>query len=134
MKKKIIVTSSALVGTAAVALLALGGCRQADKVSYNVSKDADNFKVVRRVVVLNTRTDKIEFTAQGVISVHIDDDQLDIIAKIGKGKYKKDIVNLTGNNMYTVEDLSGANVNSYKYEVTWLPKSVVPITVNGEED
>ena len=35
--------------------------------------------------------------------------------------------------MYTVEDLSGANVNSYKYEVTWLPESVVPVKIVGEK-
>lgn len=43
-----------------VALFAvmLCGCREADRVSYNVSKQADNFNVMRRITVFNTRTDK----------------------------------------------------------------------------
>lgn len=122
----------AVLPIASISLLA--GCKQSDKVATNIANDADNFKVTRRVVVLNTRTDKVEFVAQGTIAVQIDDKRLDIIAKVGKDKYKKDIVNLTGNNMYTIEDLSGSNVNPYKYEVTWLPKSMIPVTVKGESD
>ncbi|WP_456319129.1 beta-sandwich lipoprotein [Herbiconiux daphne] len=34
--------------------------------------------------------------------------------------------------MYTIEDLSGSKVDSYKYEVTWLPESVIPVKVQGE--
>lgn len=119
---------------AAAGLIGLAGCKQSDKVSNNIANEADNFKVVRRVVVLNTRTDKVEFVAQGVIAVDIDHDRLDIIAKVGKHKYKKDIINLTGNNMYTIEDISGSDVNSYKYEVTWLPQSVIPVEVQGEHE
>lgn len=131
MKKSIKTTLT----TSAIALVLLGGltgCSQADKVSYNVSKDADNFKVIRRVTVINTRTDKVEMTVQGRISVDISKHQLDIIAKIGDNKYKKDIVNLTGNNMYTINQIETSDVNSYKYEVTFLPKAIVPITVKGE--
>lgn len=121
------------LGVTGFGVLALAGCSQADKVSQNVSNDADNFKVQRRVVIINTRTDKVEFTAQGLISVNTENSKkLVILAKVGKSTYKKNIVNLTNNNMYTVEDLSGANVNSYKYEVTWLPESVVPIKIKGE--
>lgn len=42
-----------------VLVMGLCGCRQADKVSYNVSKEADAFNVVRRLTVLNTRTDTV---------------------------------------------------------------------------
>lgn len=131
MKNKTIAKIALPIVTAS-ALLGLAGCKQSDKVSNNIANEADNFKVVRRVVVLNTRTDKVEFVAQGVIAVDIDDKRLDIIAKVGKDKYKKDIINLTGNNMYTIEDLSGSKVDSYKYEVTWLPESVIPVKVQGE--
>ena len=57
MKNKII--TLAVVSLTGLALLA--GCSEADKVSYNVSKEADNFNVRRRVTVINTRTDKIDF-------------------------------------------------------------------------
>lgn len=132
MKKIKNIAISTVLG--ASALIGLSACSQADKVSQNVSNDADNFKVERRVVIINTRTDKIEFVAKGLISVNTEDSKkLVILAKVGKSQYKKDIINLTNNNMYTVEDLSGANVNSYKYEVTWLPESVVPMKIVGEK-
>lgn len=132
MKKIKNIAISAVLG--ASALIGLSACSQADKVSQNVSNDADNFKVERRVDIINTRTDKIEFVAKGLISVNTEDSKkLVILAKVGKSQYKKDIINLTNNNMYTVEDLSGANVNSYKYEVTWLPESVVPVKIVGEK-
>lgn len=132
MKKIKNIAISTVLG--ASALIGLSACSQADKVSKNVSNDADNFKVERRVVIINTRTDKIEFVAKGLISVNTEDSKkLVILAKVGKSQYKKDIINLTNNNMYTVEDLSGANVNSYKYEVTWLPESVVPVKIVGEK-
>ena len=132
MKKIKNIAISTVLG--ASALIGLSACSQADKVSQNVSNDADHFKVERRVVIINTRTDKIEFVAKGLISVNTEDSKkLVILAKVGKSQYKKDIINLTNNNMYTVEDLSGANVNSYKYEVTWLPESVVPVKIVGEK-
>ena len=130
MKKKLLATIFA-----GLMLLGLSACSQADKVSQNVSNAADNFKVQRRVVIINTRTDKIEFVAKGLISVDTSNSKkLVIIAKTGKSSYKKDIINLTGNNMYTVEDLSGAKVSGYQYELTWLPESVVPVKIVGEDN
>lgn len=41
------------------------GCTEADKVSQNVSQEADNFNVLRRFAVINTRTDKVEFELIG---------------------------------------------------------------------
>ena len=111
----------------------LGGCRESDKVSYNVSQEADNFNVVRRVAVINARTDKIEFEVVGRISINAGSDQLEIMVEVGKGEYKKHIVNMTEWNMYVVEDLEGAEVNEYKYEVNYMPESIVPFTVTEKD-
>ena len=40
-------------------LLALSGCTEAEKVNYNIAKQADYFESERRVTVYNARTDKI---------------------------------------------------------------------------
>lgn len=64
MKKKFVV----LLGLITVGI-SLSACTEAEKVSYNVSQEADNFNVVRRVAVINTRTDKVEFEVIGNISV-----------------------------------------------------------------
>lgn len=112
--------------------LLLGGCdgRQADEVSYNVSQEADNFNVIRRVAVINVRTDKIEFEVIGRISVDTSDsDKLVILVETEKGVYKKHLINMTEWNMYVVEDLEGAEVNQYKYEVNYMPESIIPFTI-----
>ncbi len=117
---------------ALVVVVGLTGCsgRESDKVSYNVSKEADNFNVIRRVAVINTRTDKIEFEVVGKISVDSSDEsKLIILAETEKNVYKKHLVNLTEWNMYIVEDLEGAAVNQYKYEVNYMPESIVPFTI-----
>ena len=38
-------------------LLMLTGCQKSCAVNYNLRNDANNFKVRRKVVALNTRTD-----------------------------------------------------------------------------
>ncbi|EOS8004091.1 hypothetical protein DQ185_RS13695, partial [Enterococcus hirae] len=106
MKKLIVFISLLGIG------ITLGACRESDKVSYNVSQEADNFNVIRRVAVINTRTDKVEFEAIGRISVDTEDkNKLVILVETGKNEYKKHLVNMTSWNMYVVEDLEGAKVN-----------------------
>ncbi|WP_018364425.1 hypothetical protein [Streptococcus caballi] len=49
-------------------------------------------------------------------------------------RYKKHLVNMTKNNMYVVEDVTdGTKVSKYKYEVEYMPKSAIPITVINNE-
>ena len=133
MKFKKIVVSILVVG----ALLVLGACgRESTKVSYNVSQEADNFNIIRRVAVINTRTDKIEFEVIGRISVDTeanDGKRLEILVETDKGVYKKHMVNLTGWNMYVVEDLEGAKVNQYKYEVNYMPESIIPFEITSKK-
>lgn len=122
MKKKFLVLVSLITLS-----ISLSACTEAEKVSYNVSQEADNFNVVRRVAVINTRTDKVEFEVIGNISVDTsDENKLVIIAETGKDMYKKHLVNMTDWNMYVVEDLEGADVNKYKYEVNYMPESITP--------
>ena len=65
MKKKFLV---ALLGLAIIGGT-LTACTEADKVSSNVSQEADNFNVLRRFAVINTRTDKVEFELVGAFSL-----------------------------------------------------------------
>jgi len=51
-----IIVALVILGVVAVSMSGCG--RQATVVSRNVSKEADNFNVVRRLTVINTRTDK----------------------------------------------------------------------------
>lgn len=113
----------------------LWACTEADKVSYNVSQEADNFNVVRRLTVLNARTDKPMFELIGAFSSHVDtgDNQLEITCEVGEGEYKKHFIGLNDWTMYVIEDIGGAEVNKYKYEVNFLPESILPITITNKE-
>ncbi|OFR41653.1 hypothetical protein HMPREF2887_05710 [Streptococcus sp. HMSC071H03] len=122
----------ALTGLVLISLFGLAACRESDKVSHNISQEADNFNVIRRVAVINTRTDKIEFEVIGRISVDTEANKgkrLEILVETDKGVYKKHMVNLTGWNMYVVEDIEGAKVNQYKYEINYMPESIVPFDI-----
>ena len=113
----------------------LVGCSEAREVSYNVSQEADNFNVLRRLAVINCRTDKPEFELIGAFSLQVDkdDNQIEVVVEVEDGTYKKHIIGLNRDTMYVVEDLGGAKVNKYKYEVNFLPEQFMPITVKSED-
>ena len=127
MRKRIAALSMFLV-------LGLTGCTEADKVSSNVSVEADNFNVLRRFAVINSRTDKVEFEVIGAFSLDAsNENKISIICEMEDGTYKKHIIGLNENTMYVIEDLGGAKVNKYKYEVNYIPESIVPFTVTEKE-
>lgn len=111
------------------------GCREADKVSRNLSKEADNFNIPRRLVVMNLRDNTIILQAVGNISITKDnvDNQLEIVAEIGPGIYTKDFVGLNEWVCYTVEQCDPAAVSKYGYEIEWMPESIIPIRITNNE-
>ena len=60
MRKRILAIVLMVVMIATTVLVTVG-CTEATQVSYNVSQEADNFNVIRRLTVINTRTDKPSF-------------------------------------------------------------------------
>lgn len=130
MKKLLFIFMAVLIITT------LSGCqREADRVSYNVSQEADNFNVIRRLTVINARTDKPTFELVAAFSLNVDhaDNQLEIICETGPNQYKKHFVGLNDWTIYVVEDISGASVSKYHYEVNFLPKAINPITFTSKD-
>ena len=113
----------------------LGGCREAQRVSYNVSKQADNFNVVRRLTVINTRSDKCILQMTGKISIEDVEGGIAVLVEIDRDKnmYQKHYVYLNNWTMYTVEDVSGVNVSRYAYELEFMPQSLAPVTITEDE-
>lgn len=125
MKKKILTIALAAVAM----MLIFTGCTEADKVSTNVSQEADNFNVTRKLTVINARTDTILLELTGTFALkNNSDNELEVIIETAKGKYRKDLVYLNDYTMYVVEDVSGADVDKYKYEINFLPKWGAKIT------
>ena len=132
MKKKIV----AVMAVVMLAAMTLVGCTEASQVSHNVSQEADNFNVLRRFAVINTRTDKVEFELIGAYSLQVEnshDNQVEVVVELEDGTYKKHIIGMNENTMYVVEDLGGAEVNRYKYEVNYIPETIVPFTITEND-
>lgn len=122
-----------LVAVAASIMLTFTGCTEANRVSSNVSQEADNFNVIRRLTVLNARTDKPMFELVGAFSFTLEDNRIICIVETGPNEYKKHSVGLGEWTLWVVEDVSGANVDKYHYEVNFLPEMIVPITFTSND-
>jgi len=107
-------------------LLVLTGCSSdADVASENISKDADNFKVLRRIVAINGITDKYILSVEGFCNINDEKTQLEITCKLPDG-YKKHFVGLSDNTSYFVEQMESANVSVDHYKVIFKPEAIVP--------
>ncbi len=106
------------------------GCEtEADRVSYNLSQEADNFNVVRQLTVINCLQGDVLFQMTGKMSIKpdMDENQLEIIVENEDGTHTKHFVGLSDNVTYVVEQISGEYVNKYKYTLVYNPKMWVPI-------
>lgn len=131
--KRIKVIAVALV-IMLVGAMSTGCMRQSDRVSHNISQQADNFNITRRLAVINARTDKPVFELVGNFSIsNTATNELAITVEASPGVYKKHYVYLNEWTIYVVEDVSGAYVDNYHYEVNFLPEMIVPVTFISED-
>jgi len=112
-------------------LITLSGCSEASRVSENLSKEADNFNVVRQLTVINCIQGDVLFQMTGKMSITADavDNQLEVIVEDENGLYQKHFVGLSDNVTYTVEQLSSKDVDRYKYTLNFNPKMWLPVEV-----
>lgn len=124
MKRKL-----AILFTIIMAAGVLTACRESDKVSYNLSLEADNFNDIRQVTVINCIQGDTLFQMTGRMSItaDTDDNQLEIIVEDENGEYKKHFIGLSDNVTYVVEDITSKDVNKYKYTLNFNPKMWIPI-------
>jgi hypothetical protein len=126
MNKTIITSTALLIGA-----LSLTGCStDAQVAADNLSKAADQFKINRRVVFFNGITDKYLLEIDGLCSVESAGSALDgalqVTCKTGAHSYKKHFLGLSDNVSYFVEQIDGANVSAYHYQVIFKPEAIIP--------
>lgn len=129
MKKK-----NQSIRTIAIALIlgisfCLSACdTEANRVSQNLSQEADNFNVVRQLTVINCFDKDVIFQMTGKLSITADtaDHQLEIVVEDENGEYEKHFVGLSDNVTYVVEQLSPKKVDKYKYTLNYNPKMWIP--------
>lgn len=106
----------------------LAGCDEASRVNHNITEEAENFNIYRRVTVINCIKGDTLFSIEGLMNIEADlqDKQLELIVEVGDGKYKKHFIGLSDNVTYTVEDISGAEVSKYHYSINYNPSMWIP--------
>jgi len=113
----------------------LTGCftqRESDKVSQNLSLEADNFNIVRQLTVINCIEGDVLFQMTGKMSITADtaDNQLEVTIEDEYGEYQKHFIGLSDNVTYVVEQKNFKDVNKYKYTLNYNPNMWIPITVD----
>ena len=94
------------------------GCTEAEKVNYNISKQAQYFESLRRITVYNARTDKIILEAEGYMDISNNStNELVVTCTVGANEYKKNYVYLNEWTIYVIEDISGTSTDPYHYKM-----------------
>ncbi|WP_321386432.1 hypothetical protein [uncultured Enterococcus sp.] len=121
--KKLITVMAVVVG-----LFVLTGCDDAEVASHNLSKDADNFKILRKVTFINTVTDEVLYTVEGNFAIVADteDNQLEITAKTGEDEFQKHFLGLSPTTVYIVEQLEWTEASKYRFKITLKPSALIP--------
>ena len=121
MKKQLLTT------VALIMAVSLTACEDdADVMSRNLSKGADNFEIVRRVVFMNGITDSYMLEIVGLCSVEDQVNQLEVTCKTGPNEGKRHFLGLSDNVTYFVEQLEPAQASMYHYRVTFKPQVILP--------
>lgn len=121
-----------LIAAILLTALCLAGCEtEAQRASYNISQEADNFNTFRQITVINCIQGDVLFQMTGKMSITADtnDNQLEVIIEDDNGKYKKHFIGLSDNVTYVVEDITDGDVSKYHYTLNFNPKMWVPIDV-----
>lgn len=115
-----------------MAIICLTGCEnEAERVSYNLSQEADNFNDVRQLTVINCLKGDVLFQMTGKMSITADtaDNQLEVIVEDENGDYKKHFIGLSDNVTYVVEDITSGDVSKYHYTPNFNPSMWLPYNV-----
>lgn len=122
MKSKIL--AIILAGMMAVGL---AGCSTAHTVNHNLSKEANEFNVYRKITVTNARTDTIMLQAEGYMSLGNNSaNELVVTIKTGDNQYYKDYIYLNDWTCYVMEQTEPKGTDKYHYELVFYPERIIP--------
>ena len=115
-----------VLGLLAAMAFTMSGCTEADRVSASISKQADDFHIVRRVSVINTRTDTILLEIIGTLSVIKESDgDVTLMIRTSEETYKKNFLYLNDWTTYSVDDVTG-EYPLYYFKITYNPELLRP--------
>lgn len=129
--KKIIIRIVAVMAIVAITICSFCSCSQAERASYNLSKQADYFNCVRQITVINCVQGDVLLQLTGKMSIQsaVGSDELVVIVEDYDGSYKKIMVGISDNVTYIVEDLKPNYVSAYHYTMNFNPDMWIPVDV-----
>lgn len=107
----------------------LTSCDSAANVaSTNLSRQADQFLITRKITFYNGITGENILVIEGLCSLGNFDSagELSVTCKTGVNDFKKHFLGLSDNVTYVVEQIDGSNVDPYHYKVYWRPSALIP--------
>lgn len=106
----------------------LSGCTTADIASSNISKEADYFRVNRRIVFYNGISGEYILSIEGFCSLGNYDSagELSVTCKTGEDSYKKHFLGLSDNVTYFAEQIESKDVSPDHYKVIFKPSAIIP--------
>lgn len=111
----------------ALPLFFTGCARDADVASRNLSAEADNFQLDRRIVFYNGITGEYILTIEGKCSFNVpSENKVDVTCKTGEDLYKKHSLGISDNVTYFSEQLTSKGVSVYHYKVDFKPQLIIP--------
>lgn len=123
MKKKIF--KLLLIGVFGLTF-AFAGCSQAKTTTNNIQKQADEFKVYRKMTFVNLYTGQLLYSAEGYFSVQTTvnnnyqgQQELALIFKIAPDEYKMDYFSIAENVCYVIEQTENTHTDPYYWDIVW---------------
>jgi len=102
------------------------GRTEEEKAPEEIAQKADDINFVRRLIVLNTRNNKVIFELVGelMFSFRNMSCQLEVSCKAGGIGNRKYLIGLNPDTTYIVEDLGGVKASDYSYEENFFPEKI----------
>lgn len=118
------------IAIAIAGMLAVGGLTactsDATTVNKNLDTDADNFKVLRRVVFYNAIKGEYILEVEGYCSVDPGDgNRMTVTCKVGN-EYKRNALGKSDNVLWWYEQLTPSGVSPNHYTVIFKPEVIIP--------
>lgn len=115
------------IGAIVGAGMSMAGCQSdAKTVSDNISKEADQFNVQRKITGVNGITDKVAFEVEGRCSIEPQDRKLMVTCRHGDNDYRKHYVGLSDNTYWVAEQLDPIDVSRYHTSIVVRPEALIP--------
>ena len=91
-----------------------------------MTKAADNFELMRRIVFYNVRLGQNVVTVEGKCSIEYGNSRTEYICKVGDGKFIRNFLSDSNDIVAIVEQMGPAPVNVYHFRRTFKPQTIIP--------